>query len=126
MPELSFDRERFLTKYRPDFAMAYGSGVFQQEGYTEDEKPMVDIVMAVDDPEKWHRDNLLRNPEDYSAFARKAGPKFVAWFQEKAAGLYYNPFVNFEGQQVKYGVISTKRLVSDLLFWDSLYVAGRM
>lgn len=29
-------------------------------------------------------------------------------------------------QEVKYGVISTKRLVSDLKNWDTMYIAGRL
>ena len=37
-------------------AFAYGSGIFQQEGlYSAGSKgPMLDFILAVDDPEEWH------------------------------------------------------------------------
>jgi translocator assembly and maintenance protein 41 len=47
--------------------------------------------------------------------------------QEASAGVYYNTLVTLPTQQVvKYGVISTKRLLADLHDWTSLYVSGRM
>ena len=124
--DLSFDKGALIEKYKPDFAIAYGSGVFRQEGYAEDEKPMVDFIFAVDDPLKWHGRNLKENSQDYSFMAKLGGKNFVNWLQGKGAGIYYNPYVDFEGQTIKYGVISTEDLVDDLNNWTSMYVSGRL
>jgi mitochondrial translocator assembly and maintenance protein 41 len=124
--EFSFDREKLIERYQPDFAMAYGSGVFRQEGYSETEKPMIDFIFGVDDPIAWHRRNLRENGRDYSFIAQICGENFVSWLQGMGAGIYYNPYVDFEGQTIKYGVISTADLIDDLNNWTSLYVAGRL
>ena len=65
---LSFDAEKLIEKYKPDFAMAYGSGVFRQEGYSKDDKPMVDFIFGVDNALEWHKRNLQKNGEDYSRY----------------------------------------------------------
>jgi translocator assembly and maintenance protein 41 len=42
------------------------------------------------------------------------------------ASLYFNPYITLGDYQIKYGVISMEKLLSDLNEWDNLYVAGRM
>ena len=39
-------------------AFAYGSGIFKQEGLysSNKERPMLDFILAVDDPESWHNE----------------------------------------------------------------------
>ena len=51
------------------FAMAYGSGVFHQAGYSAEQQQsaMIDLVFAVDDPVSWHRENLRRHRDHYSS-----------------------------------------------------------
>lgn len=126
MSETSFDKEKLLEEYQPDFAMAYGSGVFKQEGYTDEDKPMIDFVFGVKDPLLWHKRNLETHGNDYSFLARLLGPRFIRFLQDRAAKIYYNPFVDFDGGSIKYGVISQEDLINDLQNWTHLYVAGRM
>lgn len=127
MAKLSFDAGKLLEKYNPDaFAMGYGSGVFPQNGYSKDTKPMVDLVFAVEDPVAWHKANMEKHPEDYSCFAKLMGSGLTAKIAEKGTGLHYNPFVDFEDVEIKYGVMSKDDLVDDLMNWRTLYVAGRM
>lgn len=126
-----------------ELAFAYGSGVFQQQGYDDlarkqnansgSKAPMVDLVFAVADPVAWHRANLERNKSHYSILG-SFGAESLAAVQRTGGGrLYYNTLVPLPpeargspGQTMKYGVISTADLVDDLFDWRHLYVAGRM
>lgn len=108
------------------YAVAYGSGAVRQDSYESDANaPMLDLIFAVDHPERWHAANMERHPRDYSGI-RLLGPGAVAAVQEWGAGVYYNTYVRFGSREIKYGVIATHRLVDDLLRWDQLYVAGRL
>ena len=77
-----------------DFAFAYGSGVFAQEGYENvRDPPMVDMVLATSDSRRWHDENLRRNRPHYS-FVGSLGAAAVARIQEGfGAGLFYNTMV---------------------------------
>ena len=55
------------------------------------------------------------------------GGHLLADFQDKTgARLYFNTLIPFEKGLIKYGVISTDALLSDLLDWESLYAGGRL
>lgn len=124
--------DRVIGRFPPTaFAMAYGSGVFKQAGYGA-QQPMLDMVLAVDDPVEWHRANLEANTMDYAWMPRRAGPEFITHLQDNfGAGLYYNTLVPIQlddgtEQMIKYGVMDVANLLSDLNEWSTLYVAGRM
>ena len=111
-----------------DFAMAYGSGVKPQLG-REEETLTLDMVIAVDNIEAWHKANRSCFPEDYSRLGQlvQAFPGIRRKLQQAGSGIWYHPDLEMEGgQRVKYGVMETQRLVNDLLFWKDIYVAGRM
>ena len=57
---------------------------------------------------------------------RFGGPEIVTSFNKRAAGLFFNPFVETDLGVLKYGVISTERAVDDLENWTSLYLSGRL
>ncbi|XP_076442598.1 phosphatidate cytidylyltransferase, mitochondrial-like [Babylonia areolata] len=106
-------------------AFAYGSGVYQQQGHEDMSQNMLDFILVVDRPLEWHSENMKRNRHHYS-FLKYCGSRCAAIVQEYGAGVYFNTLVNFEDRLIKYGVISTERLVSDLLDWDTLYISGRL
>jgi len=118
-----------------EFAFAYGSGAISQKGYEDttiassssssEDAPQLDIIFAVQDPLTWHEANLKQNPQHYSAL-QYFGAAYITKVQDQGPGLYFNPFVDFNGLQLKYGVVSTKRLLKDLTEWDSLYLSGRL
>lgn len=119
--------ERVLDKLPRgiQMAFAYGSGVFQQTG-GDMSKNMIDFIVVVDNPQKWHTENLAMNSKHYSCL-KWLGPKRITSLQQSyGAGIYYNTLVPFEQRFIKYGVISTDTLVSDLTNWESLYVSGRL
>ncbi|KAF9316169.1 Mitochondrial translocator assembly and maintenance protein 41 [Podila horticola] len=108
------------------YAFAYGSGVFAQKGYDSKKKPMVDFVFGVSHPQHWHSLNLQANPHHYSLLG-KFGSKAVAMTQERfGAGIYFNPFVEVNGMNIKYGVVSVDTLCNDLLNWETMYLSGRL
>ncbi|EGF76334.1 hypothetical protein BATDEDRAFT_92831 [Batrachochytrium dendrobatidis JAM81] len=136
--------ESIVSSFRAPvrFALAYGSGVFQQKGYDAihssldsvnenkassfNEKPMVDFIFGVVHSEHWHSLNIKQNPHHYSSIAG-LGSGSIAKIQDSfGAGLFYNPDVVVEGARIKYGVVRLDRLINDLNEWDTMYIAGRM
>lgn len=108
------------------YAVAYGSGVFRQSGYDEKKKPMVDFIFGVSHPGHWHDLNIQQNPHHYSSI-RMLGSSAVTLLQEKVgAGVYFNPYVQVNDMNIKYGVVSIDKLCKDLIDWETLYLAGRM
>lgn len=106
-------------------AFAYGSGVFQQTG-GDMSKNMIDFIVVVDNPQRWHTENMKMNSKHYS-FLKWLGPRKITHIQENfGAGIYYNTLVPFEKRLIKYGVISTETLLCDLNNWTTLYVSGRL
>lgn len=129
---------RILSRFPPNFSFcfAYGSGVKKQLGYENDntsevkapKKPnMIDLIYCVENPFRWHAQNIERNPSHYSAF-QHVGSNLLSRYQESfGAKVYFNTLVPIEGDLlIKYGVISTKDMIADLLDWRHLYVAGRL
>ncbi|XP_030062061.1 phosphatidate cytidylyltransferase, mitochondrial [Microcaecilia unicolor] len=123
-----FTLRKILSCFPQDIslAFAYGSGVFRQSGTSHSQNNMMDFVFAVDDPITWHGMNIKQNRSHYS-FLKYFGPKKISGLQNNyGAGVYYNTLVPCDGKIIKYGVVSTKTLIEDLLHWKSLYIAGRL
>jgi translocator assembly and maintenance protein 41 len=96
---------------------------------------MLDLVFAVDDSYKWHRENMSRNKSHYSSLMARLGPHYAAYIQDDVgANIYYNTLVPTPPElaqytdcsHIKYGVIDSKNLILDLTSWSTLYVAGRL
>ncbi|CCK71626.1 putative phosphatidate cytidylyltransferase KNAG_0H02120 [Huiozyma naganishii CBS 8797] len=126
--ELDAELCALLTHFRApiDFAFGYGSGVFQQSGYNSGgSAPQTDLILAVSDSTAFHTLNMRQNPSHYSGL-RWFGPQVVSRFQHIGAGVYFNPFVELQGRQVKYGIVCMEDLLRDLATWDKFYLAGRL
>jgi len=122
-----------------EVAFAYGSGVFEQDTYGSADKPMIDLILGVSHPAKWHAANMRCNRGDYSSLMAALGPQAITWLQESTgAGIYYNTLVPLacspseaaipggSGVKIKYGVMSLGDMKADLLEWKWLYLAGRL
>ena len=108
-------------------SLAYGSGVFSQNANAPPSGSMTDFILVVDNPQKWHQQNLDLNPSDCSGLIRQLGLKIISDLQTKYGSyMYFNTPVPFKNGQIKYGVISRADFISDLLYWDTLYAAGRL
>ncbi|KAA0201719.1 hypothetical protein HAZT_HAZT008876 [Hyalella azteca] len=87
---------------------------------------MIDFIFVVEDPLVWHRENMHLNPRHYSSL-RLLGPATIETVQcNWGAKIYYNTLVPTHEGLIKYGVISERDLICDLLDWETLYVAGRL
>lgn len=77
------------------YAFAYGSGVFEQDGYLSDtpDRRMLDFMFAVSHPNHWHSINLARNPSHYALHARLFGSDFISRMQDLGPGVWFNPYV---------------------------------
>ncbi|SCU95799.1 LAFA_0G02366g1_1 [Lachancea sp. 'fantastica'] len=127
-PELQKSLSSVVSNFHAPvkYAFGYGSGVFEQSGYSSSqERPQIDMIFGVSHPDHFHSLNMRQNPHHYSSL-RYFGSKVVSRFQEVGAGVYFNPFVEINGQVVKYGVVSMDTLLKDLATWNSFYLAGRL
>ncbi|KAK9858420.1 hypothetical protein WJX84_004892 [Apatococcus fuscideae] len=118
-----------LLKLLPDvqYAFGYGSGVFRQPNlYEAGQQPLLDFVVAVEDPAAWHAQNIQQNRQHYSFLRWLGGGAIDLVTEHLAAGVFFNANVVLGDQRVKYGVVSLKRLHRDLQHWDDLFVAGRL
>jgi translocator assembly and maintenance protein 41 len=79
------------------YAFAYGSGVFEQAGYSDAKPPMIDFVFAVSHPAHWHSINMAQHPGHYPLYTRALGSSFVSKVQEVNPGLWFNAYVPMNG-----------------------------
>jgi len=108
------------------FAFAYGSGAFQQHGHKSIQENVVDLILVVEDPVQFHKENILVNWKHYSTL-KYLGPKSLGTIQDRwGARVYFNTLVPYKYGVLKYGVISSSSFVADLLDWEWLYVSGRL
>eukprot|EP01083_Nonionella_stella_P214493 772849_1 len=92
-------------------------------------EPMFDFIFIVNDSKQWHSQNLsTSNYYHYATALRLFGSSFISYFQSFGPGVFYNTFVSISNCNImiKYGVITTSQLVEDLIYWKSLYIAGRL
>lgn len=119
--------KKILSKFPQNFifAFAYGSKVKKQI-QNNSSGDMVDLIFCVNNPSAWHEANLKHNPSHYSGL-KYFGHNFVSQYQQNfGAKVYYNPLVPIDDVWIKYGVIGTTDLITDLLEWSHLYIAGRL
>lgn len=119
--------KRILSKFPQnfEFCFAYGSGVKKQLKNNK-EQNMIDLIFAVKDPIAWHNSNLHMNSSHYSGL-KYLGHEFIARYERNfGAKVYFNTLVPMDEYLIKYGVVATDDLITDLLEWSDLYLAGRL
>lgn len=111
-------------------AVGYGSGVFVQKMSSNDNddarrnsktddsletssksslissakscSPMIDIILVVEDAQRFHEKNIVQNTLHYSSFANTLlGSSGAANVQNIGPGVYFNPYSNIAGFEVK-------------------------
>ncbi|CAF4832565.1 unnamed protein product [Rotaria socialis] len=113
------------------FSFGYGSGVLKQQQDIQEPTSLnqIDLIFVINHSFKFHEENLQLNPHHYS-FLKYFGVSTIAKIQEtRGARIYFNPYVKLNNDSntlYKYGIISRRHLIRDLLDWETLYVAGRL
>lgn len=91
------------------YAFAYGSGVFEQDGYVapststsgsltkKEEGPMLDFMFAVTHPAHFHSINMHQHPNHYPLHARLLGSSYISKMQELGPGVWFNAYVPMNG-----------------------------
>ena len=92
--------EQFHAPIR--YAFAYGSGVFEQDGYatsnpTAKGGPMLDFMFAVTHASHWHSINMNQFPGHYPLYTRMLGSDFVARVEDVSPGVWFNAYVQMNG-----------------------------
>eukprot|EP00899_Mesostigma_viride_P005991 jgi/Mesvir1/15393/Mv06580-RA.1 len=92
-----------------------------------EKRPMMDYILATPDPAEWHAQNIDVNRHHYSSLAALGGRAVSYVADNVGVGVHFNTLVPWRDQQlIKYGVVSTEKLLGDLHHWESLYISGRL
>jgi len=82
------------------YAFAYGSGVFEQDGYANAssssegvQTPMLDFMFAVTHPAHFHSINMQQHPNHYPLHARILGSSYVSRIEEIGPGVWFNAYI---------------------------------
>ena len=85
------------------YAFAYGSGVFEQDGYaaaagkSSAEPPMVDFMFAVTHADHFHSINMAQHPGHYPLHARLLGSSYVSRIEALGPGVWFNAYIPMNG-----------------------------
>jgi mitochondrial translocator assembly and maintenance protein 41 len=93
--------------------------------------PMVDLIFVVENSESWHEKNMILNPSHYTTLFPLKASWIATLESDYGAGIWYNAMVpmritRYPHRLMKYGVISRRKFLEDMLEWKYLYVAGRL
>ena len=101
--------------------IGYGSGVKNQEGYTDDIKRQIDLILTVNDIYEFHKLNFKKYPTIYS----NIGIKLIKHVNNIGTDINYVSNIDYKNNTYKIGVINKNDLSKDLITWDNMYMAGR-
>ncbi|MDD2377742.1 MAG: hypothetical protein PHD10_03280 [Bacilli bacterium] len=116
--------EYISTKPEVMDIIGYGSAIKRQAGDIGSKK-QIDLILAVENQEKWHQENYMLNPNDYSKLGNKIFnqlPKLYHW----GTDINYLAYLKYKNQSFKLGVIDYNNLIEDLVTWKNGYLAGRL
>lgn len=86
-----------------DAAFMYGSGVFKQKNINNTNR-MIDIILVVTDPERWHHQNIQTRSSDYSCITKFLGIKSICKIQRYGGGVLFHPFIDISIDNRRYSI----------------------
>lgn len=78
------------------------------------------LIVAVDDINKFHKENLKLNKHHYPYSARLLKDKFLSYFGRYGAKIHFNNFKLDNNKSITYGIIRKQDLITDLKLWETL------
>ncbi len=116
-----------FSKTIPDVlcVKAYGSSIGYQEGYKENEKKQIDLIVVVDNIKDFYRKNMDSNPYMYNFIPKVYFTLANEKSLRKHASICYTTHIKYKDDIYKMGVIEKKDVIDDLLNWRTFYIAGR-
>ncbi|EPS68054.1 hypothetical protein M569_06720, partial [Genlisea aurea] len=120
------EHESFLDILPPvDFCCVYGSSLHANN---VSKASMVDCILGVNDPLKWHSENLKINRDHYaSLIVRVGGAQLITKIADNVGvGVHFSPFISHRDSVFKFGVVGMHDLIQDMLGWESFYLSGRL
>ena len=101
--------------------------------------PSIDLILAVENSQEFHKENIKRNKGHYTYFARSTSGKVVHGIHRIGARMHFNTICLEENEFVKeisggktgkvglrYGVINMNDLLRDLEHWETLLTSSFM
>ncbi|KAE8647783.1 hypothetical protein Csa_002836 [Cucumis sativus] len=116
----------FLKELPPvEFCCIYGSTLHPNN---HDKSKMVDLILGVSDPQKWHEKNIRLNKDHYASWmVYLGGGKLVTKVADAiGVGVHFNPYVMWNDKMLKYGVARMHDLIQDIQYWKTFYLSGRL
>ncbi|KAK9669040.1 hypothetical protein RND81_13G104600 [Saponaria officinalis] len=127
MEEKKMDELAGLLTILPpvEFCCVYGSSLHPNN---YDKSRMIDYILGVRDPVEWHSQNLQTNMNHYASWmVYLGGAKMITGVADHiGVGVHFNPFVSWNNQTFKYGVVRMNDLIEDLRSWENFYLSGRL
>ncbi|XP_057960607.1 uncharacterized protein LOC131152774 isoform X2 [Malania oleifera] len=116
-----------LLKVLPpvEFCCVYGSSLHPNNC---DKSKMIDYILGVKDPMKWHSKNLKMNRDHYASLVlRLGGARLITDVaNDIGAGVHFNSYVSLGHKLFKYGVVRMNDLIQDIMCWETFYLSGRL
>lgn len=101
---------------------AYGSGYFKQNTGA-DQKKALDLIISVDNPSEWHKENYEANPWMYKGSGKRALFHYAKDVNfPKSLGTF---FTDFESNEYKMVVVDKRLLYENLETWNHFSLSGR-
>ncbi len=126
MENINEETQEFLEKLpEVNTITAYGSGYFKQK---DNEGKQLDLIVSVDNPNDWHKENYELNPEMYKKSAKKGLKNLIdnRIYRQinfpKSLGCFYT---DFKKREFKLIVVDKRLLYDNLKTWNHLSLPGR-
>ena len=87
---------------------------------------IIGLIVAVDDLQQFHQDNIAQNKTHYQYTARIFKAKFISFFSKYGARIHINTFKLDNEKTMQYGIIKKQDLLQDLKLWETLYCSSFM